>query len=851
MTLQTQHRFIHSLALVVVTVSSFCTPVFGGFDDRGAEQIQQASASRLSSECIRVARTVLQIQPLSVNEIEVGAALVKMAAEIDPNNPDIWRAWVEMATISDDPEMRQLGVKELLRLFPNETPLQLARLRDAVDTLNNASERESLYEQLLSPENQAKLNPSVAARLAFDSAMLQRQLGNTQQFARWLAESVALDPYFTDATAVAVGFFGDESSDPYRRVELLSSLMLANMRDVTTQVSLAELLMSFGAYKGASRIYDIALADNANNTSEINNNLLSDMVMAHWAAGNKEAALDIIAKRQRIADEKFRKIIQKQQPRATPLELARVHSPLSPKLATIKAAVYSDAEQQEAEWALRQALDSFASVLVALEDQPDSSRITSVFIEHCLQAAWVSVWLGNLVESAENFLLKAETYAPVSEPEKNHIRGWIALRSGDTETAEKLFTSLGEERDSTIVGLALVRLSQGRDREAAHLFLQVARDSAGTLVGIWSRNQLEKLLGQEIVARGGVGAIETLIENIPSTVDEYPTNPTVTYSIRANAVSTSVGPYQPILIEIELSNNGLLPMQIAQQGPIQPVVLLQANTQIVNTSINNTIPIIIPINRKLILYPRERFTITVDLRNYWVGSVFNEWPTGGGFLQFYAISNFSIRTAENIGGSIVLVYEPTTLGSKSNEAEVYIEGVKPTDQWLKNALAKVNEMNSPDDLISFALLTWVVGDDTHIQVVEPLITPPPGEEVKQIPEGERHPLQDEAITTLLMKFPSLDITSKAWILSVMSRDPSFESFVGMADVDESDITTIAWMLRFVSPTVDDVVLDNVHLLSALKDSNPRVRLIANWIYGWVEKRVNQRREKALGITGDE
>ena len=102
-----------------------------------------------------------------------------------------------------------------------------------------------------------------------------------------------------------------------------------------------------------------------------------------------------------------------------------------------------------------------------------------------------------------------------------------------------------------------------------------------------------------------------------------------------------------------------------------------------------------------------------------------------------------------------------------------------------------------------------------------------------------------------MKFPSLDITSKAWILSVMSRDPSFESFVGMADVDESDITTIAWMLRFVSPTVDDVVLDNVHLLSALKDSNPRVRLIANWIYGWVEKRVNQRREKALGITGDE
>jgi hypothetical protein len=102
-----------------------------------------------------------------------------------------------------------------------------------------------------------------------------------------------------------------------------------------------------------------------------------------------------------------------------------------------------------------------------------------------------------------------------------------------------------------------------------------------------------------------------------------------------------------------------------------------------------------------------------------------------------------------------------------------------------------------------------------------------------------------------MKFPSLGVYSKAWVLSVMSRDPSFESLIGMVGVDESEIASIGWLLRFISPAVDDMVLDNLRLLSAMEDANPRVNMIANWVYGWVENRVNQRRDKALGNIGDE
>ena len=86
---------------------------------------------------------------------------------------------------------------------------------------------------------------------------------------------------------------------------------------------------------------------------------------------------------------------------------------------------------------------------------------------------------------------------------------------------------------------------------------------------------------------------------------------------------------------------------------------------------------------------------------------------------------------------------------------------------------------------------------------------------------------------------------------MMSRDPSFDSLIAMADAGGNDLTTIGWMLRFVSPTVEDTVLDNTHLLAAMADESPRVRLIANWIYQWVETQVEVRKESVLGSFDDE
>lgn len=808
--------------------------------------VNAAADVHLTEELLRVAGTAIQSDPLDIDALNAGVVLIELAAEITPDDPDVWRTWVEVAALSDRPEMKQKGTQELLRLFPNEAPLQLARLRDAVDSLNTAAERLDLYEQLIAPRGKGRLSAPVAARLAFDAAMLQRQLGNTQQFARWLAESVALDPYFTEGMAVAVGFFGDESASAYRRVELLTSLMLANLRDVTTQVTLAELLMSFGSYEVASRVYDIALADNAGNTKAINNDLLSDMVISHWAARDTDKAMSLLAKRQRETNEAYRASIRSQDSRVSPLQLARIHSPLAPKLATVKAAILSEGDSVAAADALDSAIKSFDLFINILLGQDGYEYANATAADLCLQSAWVCVWLGNRIDTARESIEQAQSLTRLSQEDIEHLEGWIAMRSGDLETAEKTFSSVEGSNDSSVAGLAMVRLEQGRHQEAATLFLRLARDSAGTLLGVWSRNQLEHILGQHINARGESKELAPLIDDIPSTIDSYVTMPTSTLTVRVTPESLDVGPYEPILLTIELSNNGLLPMQIAQAGPIQPFVLLEVETQIVNAKISSRVPIIVPIDRKLILKPRERFSVSVDLRKHWVGTVFNDWPTRGGMLGMQAITNFTAWEVRSIRGSMELVYHPSTLGSKSKDVQLRVEGIRLTDLWMERAIGQVKEMSTPEGLTSFVLLTYVIGDNATVQVVEPLIPPPPGEEPLQIQEGERHPLQDEAITTLLLAFPSLDVTAKAWVLSVISSDPTFESLVTMADSDENELTTIGWMLRFITPSVADVTLDNTRLISALQDENPRIRIVAKWVYAWVEKTVRRRIDAQFG-----
>ena len=800
-------------------------------------------SARLAEEFIRAARKATVSDPLDTRAIMAAVSLVKEASKLSPQNSSILRALAEVAQMADLPDLKKETIQKLLAVSPEETSLQLARLRDAIKGANTVDQRISVYEQLLTDGKGAQLDSRIASRISFDAALLQRRAGNTDQFARWLAESVALDPANQEAMVLAAGFFGDETTDHLSRVELLSAAMLSNIQDTTLQVSLAEFLVAYGDYKDANAIYQIILGSSAGDDSKISDGLLADIVLCQWAAGDGVGALDNIITRQISVDKKYREQTRQQQPRLTPLELARIHAPLVPKLSTARAAIYADQNNQSI---TRSSLDSAIGSIVAVANLYKEYGQQSIkkVIELYLQAAWISVWLGNDVDSVQLLIDSIEQGSVIDPTEKTRLDGWMLLKKGELEAAIKTLSLIPDDAQAQ-AGLGLAYLQQNKKSEAAKLFLNIAKNQSETMLGVWSRNQLKNIVGREFDIRPEVADLNQLMVGVLQTMNDYVSDPRQSIGILINPSLQTFNPYEPINIDIELTNNTSLPLSISKNGPIHPVVLLEAQVQTPNSPAPTKKPIIIPINRQISIMPKETLIIGVDLRQYWVGGVLNLSPITGASLKLRATVNFSARETVDMRRQPVIVYEEGALGSTHSLDGLRVNGVRLNDAWLTRAILKASNVKTIEDLTSLVLLTWVSGDDVTFSIEEPLITPPPGEE--SIPEknGDRLKLQDDAIVTVLTAFPSLDAVSQSWVISTMSNDPSFEATTAMLKDPQSTLSQLSWIIRFLHPDVPDEALDNPKLLDAMKSDNVTVKTVALWVYSEIQQVAKQREAKQL------
>jgi len=805
--------------------------------------LETIAARRLCEEFVRVAHVAAMSNPLDTSAITAAVVLITEASKLSPNDEAVWRAMIEVAQMADRSDLRSYAIEQLLRVAPAESSSQLARLQDAIALTNTVDQRIGVYEQLLADSRSSKLDSRVAARLAFDAAILQRQLGDIEQFARWLAESVALDPSYPEAMSLAAGFFGDESADVHRRAELLASAALSNIRDVTTQVSLAEYLMAYGDYRDARALYEVVLEDDVGNAESISDGLLADIVLSQWADGDAVAALDTLLTRQISLDGVYRRQIRQREPRITPLKLARIHAPILPKLATVRAAIYADQSMDsKAKIAFNQALDSF-SVLIKMYESVDQPEIRPL-VKLMLQAAWVSVWIGEDAEATRSILDKIEKGVVIPTQEKQKFEGWIAMLQGDLATAETLLSQFKDDPGARI-GLAKVYLLQGNDQAAANEYLAIARKQSGTLLGVWARNQLQRIVGEKFNVRKEVEELQSLMVGVLQTINNYVLDPRPPIEMRVYPAKQVFSPYEPMLIHVEIKNNTGVPLTISKHGPIQPLLLLEAFIEVPNVTIDRKPPIIIPIDRELSIGPNRSLHFQTNLRQQWIGGLFNEFPLNGASIHLRSTINFTAQEKTNIKGNTVFVYGVGRLGIRKDTGIFRLNGVRLNDTWLRKAIAQAGDVSTIDDLVSLLLLTYVTSGNVYIKIEKPLIPPATSEEPPPTSDDERIFLKNKAITTILTSFPRLGIHSQSWVIATMSDDPAMESVAGMVKDPDSTIAQLAWIIRLIYNSVPDEALDDQRLLYALDSEDESVRLVATWAYSWIENISNQRAEQQL------
>jgi len=764
---------------------------------------------RLAMQFARISTTLIKgQQDVSLRSISAAIMLAQEAVRLDPDNVELWRLLMRMATLGEDEELYAMAVDQIAHLDPADDVTRLVRLNMAIERYDSVEQRMAAYRRLLDPGLRDRLGVAVASRLMLDLALLQRRHGDLDGFATSLGEAAATDPSNRAAAAIAAGFFRINVSDPYAEAELLTNLLLADPSDVTTQSALGELFLHHGAYRGAQRFYSLASRNQKESWTVPAGELLADQAISDWAAGRSEDALRLIRVRQHKLDDQVRAEAVREDDYLDPLERSQIRALLRPTLAVVRAAIHVTEDDVDAVRSIMRALEAYDAEIDEAEaaETPDPGRLADLHLEK----AWLAVWLSGDDELVASLLGEAEKYRALSDTARTLFEGWRALRRREYDVARERLESLPGDEAAGHLGRARIAEAEGRHKEEARALLAAIRAQPGSLIGVEASNRLAKILGRRVPPSDDAVRLEELAASIPSFIDRYPDNPTLALSLRLKPVSPRFGPYEPVIINIEITNNSPYPLAIDRNGPVRPQVILFASGSFAQLGAQpEDEMIVVDIDRRLRLEPRSKLTIPVDMRWYEIGRQLYGNARGGMFIELHGTLNF--RAAP--GGAIL----PSLLGAQQTPITVRVDGERITTEWV-TAVHESIQHPTDADLASLGLLGHVLADRVSLLYamqqerddLEELTDPESRQRVLQLSELiDRHEsdLKFER-EPIIRAFEQMDGTSQAWLLGALPTTALLDPIRDLAKVSTDRHVQFMYLI-YHTDSLDDPLLNNV------------------------------------------
>ncbi len=775
----------------------------------------QTIRERLALEMGRAARQSTQAEPLSTTSLIAACDLIEQAIQLDPANPDLWRIAMKLGSLAERPDLTEQAVRVLVDLDPDDAFARLAEAIIDIEQHQTIEDRMLAYERWLTPESRAKLGPAGTSRLLLDLALLHQRQGRVRAFTEALTDAIAVDPANQAAMGLAAGYFDANVDDPAGEAELLLGLLLANPADGITATRLARLLLDSGAYQAASRMYDIATGIAEADGRIIDTDLLSDQVIAAWGANRIEHAIGLISERQALANRLVRRQIAAARERGEPVEQIIGDVPLGTTISIVRAVLYERTGHADASEALEAALKGQQQAIDRdlEQEEPDLDRVAEIY----LTMATGILWLGDDPDRAEELLSQAASYKPLNESAQQRFDGWLAMRRGKLDEAASLLEPLAQDDIIARLGLAITHLNAGRTRDAARTLLAINRAQPGTLVGLWAGELLFEMLGQRVLLSDLSGELNDLAATLPRFIDRLPTQSTLAFSARVVPPKPVVGVLEPWIVNVQISNNAIVPLAIDPEGPIRPQILIEPRLRVPGNTVDASNAIVIDIDRRLRLEPRERLIIPVDLRTHGIGGKLTEHLLAGSLVRFNVIWN----AVPSASGATL---RPGALGGESRSEPLRIDGQRVTPAWIEQRLNAIAEPDLRTDIEAVALLTHVTA--------ERILVP------RDAKQGAAERLVDRIEQALPEAYAKLDGPAQAWVLAVLGPGPARDAIRGVAQRSEDRLVRLAYLLHHVE-YAQDPMLD-----AAARSGDEIIVHVADHVRSVMEHADRIRRESA-------
>ena len=757
---------------------------------------------RLARGFAQRARSMLQREYVFLGMLQTGRALMEDAVALDPDNPFLWRLVLDFAASIEEgddgaAELASRAIGRILELEPDDEVMMLRRLLDAINRRQTAEERIAAFERLLSPESIDRIGPMVAARLAFDYAVLLRRTGDLAGFGRELLRAVELDPFFPEATEVAAGYFRVDAPGPVEEARALRAALLANPLRESAAIDLADLCLRNGAYQAASEVLEV-LAD-VGRTEAADRGydaLLSRLVVALWGSGRPADAVTVVRRRQDGLNALLRAQFERQESAIPLSERKSMNYPISTSLAGAYAALARSSGPEAGEAQLKSAGDSTeVEVELLVRSGAEPEEVASV----ALEGAMLQLWLGGDVERAKSWIAKAESVASLSSDARARFDGLLALRTGDAVKAREILAPIAERDLPARLGLADALEKLGDRKGAAQQYLAVARASAGTAFGLWSRERLATLVGQKVEVVKDAAAVEEAAR-LPAEFMRVLRSSEDALLLRARPREADRAPWDPMVFDIELTNRSGWPLAITPDGP-----LLDTATVTVAVNVPGGRPSLPPlalvsIHRRFAIQPGESLVVPVELSLTDANPAMREDPISGAFVSIHPIINW--RTTET-------GLEPGPLGREIESPIVHVRGERVNAAWVGESLAALRDPSKlPDPETIASLLALVVRDHR-----DPLAYP---EEVRalirQVPEAV------EAAV------PRLPPEARAWLVFAAPKGRQKE-----LTIDASEIASIGTSDDPAASVDTSSSAPSLERVDALLRSDPHPLVRKAWI----------------------
>ena len=667
----------------------------------------------------------------------------------------------------------------------------------------------------------------MAARLAFDLAVLNKRVGDLDGFASNLALAVELDPGFPVAVDTAAGFFRMAEDDILAEFELLVAAVVANPINDFFYRTLGEGLLRQGAYDGAAEILDLGQRL-ASNTDPDLVSLEEDLAVAWWGAGRRQSALDSIDRAIKVQSTLSIQRMKREDPNLNLLSVLRTTPPVNPQLALVKAAILSTGPDRDAfEAYLPELAQAFQTTRAIINDAMSTARkdgetervreLNTELGELAADEAWARIWFLEDRSGVPDLIDKALEAEAIQPDQGKVLEGWLALREGRYAEAGELLAGLAEDSPYAEVGLALIDLQEGRQQTAARRLLAVYRNLPGKKLGIWSRDRLSRLLGAEIPLPEGADVLNALIASMPEGVARAVRDLRGVLAMSIEPEKNPMGPFDPLRVTITIRNSLSIPLNIGPGGPLKPNLAIVADITAAATNPPAMKPIIIPLDRQFSIPARGELVIHADLSATRLGMQLDSMALQGASIRLRAVVNYRILqdnlTMGDFGEQITSVPIRLNGAYRLNEAN--------TD--LLNLIKQIRDPRTIEDLQAIALvgqyyrlsLSWI--EDLRSSMREALID----------------------------SFSKLPPYARAWALSQLPRDT--ESFVRLIDAGLSTDNPAVYAVLLTEWAKDP---GSPVIVSGRQSSVPEIRAMAEAALVWTSY-LEEMKRKAYELGEDD